>query len=70
MKKSSDSLRNFDLTVDEIKLERAIQELQMAVKNIQASTPGSDRLAFFEAQIEMLEEQLDELREHTLIQLD
>ena len=70
MKTPSDNLRNFVLTVDEIKLERAIQDLQKAISSIRASSPGSNRLAFFESQIAQLEEQLDELREHTLIELN
>lgn len=67
MVEKKSNLKNFDLTVDEIKLERAIRDLQTAIQKIKSTSPDSDRLGFFNSQLSKLEEQLDELREHTLI---
>ena len=63
----SSSLRNFDLTVDEIRVMKAIKELTNALANIQFTDPHSPRAEFFRAEIEKLEDTLEEIRENTLI---
>jgi hypothetical protein len=65
----SSSLRNFDLTVDEIRVMKAIKELTNALANIQFTDPQSPRAEFFRAEIEKLEDTLEEIRENTLIKL-
>jgi len=66
-KQKSDNLRNFNLTVEEVKLEKAIQEIKISIARIQQATPSSDRPRFLKTQVVKLEEQLEELRESTLI---
>ncbi|MFT5219875.1 MAG: hypothetical protein ACI9LO_002252 [Planctomycetota bacterium] len=63
----SDKLRNFDLTVEEIRLVKAIKELTESLENITFSDPSSPRSAFFRAEIESLEEKLEDIRDNTLI---
>lgn len=63
----SGSLRNFDLTVEEIRVMRAIGELTTALDNIQLKDPLSPRTVYFHAQILKLEEKLEQIRENTLI---
>lgn len=65
----SSSLRNFDLTVDEIRVMKEIKELTNALANIQFADPQSTRAVFIRAQIEKLEDTLEEIRENTLIKL-
>jgi hypothetical protein len=50
-------LRNFDLSVEEIRIMRALK----------ANGPDPARLDFYSYEIKKLEEQLDDIREHTLI---
>ena len=61
------NLRNFDLTVEEIRITRAIQEMTEAFERISQNNPDPARLDFYGDQIRKLEEQLDDIREHTLI---
>jgi hypothetical protein len=65
----SSSLRNFDLTVDQIRMMKAIKELTNALENIEFIDMQSPRADFFRAEIEKLEEKLEEIRENTLIKL-
>ena len=65
----SSSLRNFDLTVDEIRVMKAIQELTNALANIEFTDSQSPSAEFFRAEIEKLEDTLEEIRENTLIKL-
>ncbi len=65
----SSSLRNFDLTVDEIRVMKAIKELTNALANIEFTDLQSPRAEFFRAEIEKLEDKLEEIRENTLIKL-
>ena len=65
----SDNLRNFHLTVDEIKVMKVIKELTNALENIQFTDPQSPRVEFYRAEIEKLEDKLEEIRENTLIKL-
>ena len=63
------SLRNFDLTVDKIRVMKAIRELTNALANIQFTDPQSPRAELFRAEIEKLEDTFEEIRENTLIKL-
>jgi hypothetical protein len=65
----SSSLRNFDLTVDEIRVMKAIKVLTNALENIQFTDSQSPRAEFLRAEIEKLEDTLEEIRENTLIKL-
>ncbi len=63
----SAKLRNFDLTVDEIRLVRMIKELIEGLDKLTFDDPLSPRAEYFRNQIDMLEEKLEELRDNTLI---
>ncbi len=63
----SDNLRNFDLTVDEIKLIRMIDDLIDGLEKLTFHDPLSPRAEFFRQEIDKLEEKLDQIRENTLI---
>ena len=63
----STKLRNFDLSVEEIRIERAIKEMTDAFERISANNPDPARLDFYGHEIRKLEEQLDEIRDNTLI---
>ena len=52
----SSGLRNFALTVDEIRVMRAIKELTNALENIQFTDPQSPNAEFFRVEIEKLED--------------
>ncbi len=60
-------LRNFDLTVEEIRIQRAIKEMTDAFDRISANNPDPARLDFYGYEIKKLEEQLDDIRDNTLI---
>jgi uncharacterized protein Yka (UPF0111/DUF47 family) len=60
-------LRNFDLSVEEIRIVRAIKEMTDAFDRISANNPEPARLDFYSHEIKKLEEQLDDIRENTLI---
>lgn len=63
----SDKLKNFNLTVDEIKLVRMIDELVDGLERLEFNDPLSPRAEFFRQEIEKLEERLEQIRENTLI---
>lgn len=63
----SGKLRNFDLTVDEIKIVRMIEQLIEGFENLNFDDPLSPRAEFFRSEIDKLEEKLEEIRENTLI---
>jgi len=60
-------LKNFDLTVDEIKLVRTIEELVNGLERLTFDDPLSPRAEFFRNEIDKLEEKLEEIRDNTLI---
>ena len=60
-------LRNFDLSVEEIRIMRAIKEMTDAFERISENNPDPARLDFYGYEIKKLEEQLDDIRENTLI---
>ena len=63
----SEKLRNFNLTLDEIKIVRMVNELIENLENLEFNDPLSPRAKFFRGEIERLEEKLEEVRENTLI---
>ena len=63
----ADKLRNFDLTVDEIKIVRMIDELVDNLEKLTFNDPLSPRAEFFRQEIDKLEEKLEEIRDNTLI---
>ena len=63
----SEKLKNFKLTVDEIKLVRMIDELIEGLERLEFNDPLSPRAEFFRKEIEKLEERLEQIRENTLI---
>ena len=63
----SGKLRNFDLTVEEIKIVRMIDELIAGLQKLEFDDPLSPRAGFFRKEIDNLEEKLDEIRDNTLI---
>jgi hypothetical protein len=60
-------LRNFDLTVEEIKLVKSINQLKDNLDRIQLKDPSSSRTQYLLQQMQSLEEKLEELRDNTLI---
>ncbi len=63
----SDNLRNFNLTVEEIKLVRTIDDLIEGLEKLEIDDPLSDRADFFRREINKLENKLEEVRDNTLI---
>ena len=63
----SDNLRNFDLSVDEIKIVRMMNELSEGLEKLVIKDPLSPRAEFFRIEIDKLEEKLEDLRDQTLI---
>ncbi len=63
------NLRNFDLTVDEIIIVKMMEELIKGLESLEFNDPLSPRAEFFRAEIEKLEDTLEEIRENTLIKL-
>jgi len=63
----SGKLRNFDLTVEEIKIVRMIKELIKNLEKLDLDDPLSPRADFFRDEIDKLEKKLDEIRDNTLI---
>lgn len=66
-KKKSGNLRNFDLSVDEIRLQRTIESMSKMVRHIEEIEPQSPRVKHIHVSIRELQERLDELRDNTLI---
>ena len=60
-------LRNFDLSVEEIRIVRAIKEMTDAFVRISENNPDPARLDYYGQEIKKLEEHLDEIRDNTLI---
>ncbi len=63
----SGNLKNFDLTVEEIKLVRMIDELITGLEKLKFDDPLSPRADFFRSEIDKLEDKLDQIRDNTLI---
>ena len=65
--KPGGNLRNFDLTVDEIKIVRTIENMSRMLQSIEKMEPNSPRVGIIRGNIRGLEARLDELRDNTLI---
>ena len=65
--KQNGNLRNFDLTVDEIRLIKSIDEMSKSVENLERLEPQSSRAKIIRSEISKLQAQLEKLRENTLI---
>ncbi len=63
----SDNLRNFNLSVEEIKIVRMMNELVEGLEKLAFDDPLSPRAEFFRKEIDKLEEKLEEIRDNTLI---
>ena len=61
------NLRNFDLTVDEIKVVKTIENMTRMLESIEKLEPDSPRVRIIRSNIHRLQERLDELQENTLI---
>ena len=60
-------LRNYDLSVDEIKVLKAIKVMTHALEDIKLKNIYPERLDFFRCEIRQLEDKLEEIRDNTLI---
>ena len=65
--KGSGSLRNFDLSVEEIRILRTIKDMTRSLGDIERDNTQPERLEFYRNEIKKLEDQLEEIRENTLI---
>lgn len=65
--KARNNLRNFDLTVEEIRILKAIKDLTLSLENIERKDNRPERLEYFRCAIRQLEDKLEEVRENTLI---
>lgn len=63
----SGNLRNFDLTVEEIRIVRMIDDLIGGLEKLSFTDPLSPRAEFFRNEIDKLEEKLEAVRDNTLI---
>lgn len=64
---NNSKLRNFDLSVEEIRILKAIEDMTQAFERISENNPDPSRLDFYGYEIKKLEEKLDDIRENTLI---
>ena len=65
--KKGGGLKNFRLSVEEIKLIRAIKEMALSLEYIEHKNIQPERQEFFRNEIRILESQLDDIRDNTLI---
>ena len=65
--KGHGKLRNFDLSVDEIKILKAIRDMTQALEDVKTRNSYPERLEFFRSEIRQLEDRLEEVRENTLL---
>jgi len=63
----SGNLRNFDLTVEEIKIVKMMEALIDGLERLQFNDPLSPRDEFFRSEIDRLESKLEQIRDNTLI---
>ena len=61
------NFRNFDLTVDEIKIVKLMEELIKGLESLEFDDPLSPRAEFFRGEIDKLEDKLEQIRDNTLI---
>jgi hypothetical protein len=60
-------LRNFDLTVEEIKIIKVIDDMKQTLKSLESANAGAERVEYFRSEIKKQELKLEEVRENTLI---
>jgi len=60
-------LRNFDLTVEEIRTIKAIKDMTESLEEIKDKNTHPERVVFLRKEIMRLEEQLEDIRDNTLI---
>jgi hypothetical protein len=65
--KKRGNLRNFDLSVEEIMIIKAIKKMTQLLEDIELTDTQPERLNFFRNEIKKLEYDLEEVRENTLI---
>ena len=65
--KKRGNLRNFDLSVEEIMIIKAIKKMTQSLEDIEFTDTQPERLNFFRNEIKKLEDELEEIRENTLI---
>ncbi len=65
--KKRGNLRNFDLSVEEIVIIKAIKKMTQSLEDIEFTDTQPERLNFFRNEIRKLEDELEEVRENTLI---
>ncbi len=65
--KKRGNLRNFDLSVEEIMIIKAIKKMTQSLEDIEFTDTQPERLNFFRNEIRKLEDELEEIRENTLI---
>ena len=65
--KEEGKLRNFDLTVEEIRTVKAIKEMTRSLEDFETRDIQPERLKFIRNEIKKLEEQLEDIRDNTLI---
>ena len=56
------NFRNFDLTVDEIKIVKLMEELIKGLESLEFDDPLSPRAEFFRGEIDKLEEKLEQIK--------
>ena len=60
-------LRNFDLSVEEIRTIKAIKDMTQSLDDIKDKNTQPERVEYFRNEIIRLEEQLEDIRDNTLI---
>ncbi|NNE62464.1 MAG: hypothetical protein HKN34_00135 [Gammaproteobacteria bacterium] len=63
----TEKFKNFNLTLEDIKTERLINDLVNHLEKLNVEDPLSPRAEFLVKQIDALEQRLDQIRENTLI---
>ncbi len=63
----AEKFKNFNLTLEDIKTERLINDLVAHLEKLNVTDPLSPRAEFLANQIDALETRLEEIRENTLI---
>lgn len=63
----AENLKNFNLTLEDIKTKRLINDLINHLEQLKVNDPLSPRASFLIQQIDTLEQKLEQIRENTLI---
>lgn len=65
--KDGGNLRNFDLSVEEIRILKSIKDLTRSLEEGERRKTQPERLEYYRCAIRLLEDKLEEVRENTLI---